>query len=469
MQVSRRPFLLGALAATLPGAAFAQGATEFEGAWFGALEIGAQRLRLRLDVTGDSASITSLDQGGAVIPASSFTIVGPHIALAFAAVNGAYEGALRDGRIEGAWTQGASTPLTFGREPIAAAAAPAPIAPESLTQERLAALRAGCGAPAMIAAAASRAGARLSFVDGVRALGREEAATTADKWHIGSITKSMTATLVARCVEAGLVSWDDTLGAVLGGAAPDMRPEYRDANFLHLMSHRAGLQANLPLADLVAFPREETDARASRIAYARAALAQAPAGAKEEHFLYSNSGFVLAGAMLEQKLGATWESIIAEHLFAPLGMSGAGFGAPGTPGAYDQPVGHAAADGTNLAPFPPGGPLTDNPAVLGPAGRVHAGLDDMLAYLSAHGDRSDVLSAASWERLHTPPFGGEYALGWVLRGPALWHNGSNTLWYAEASFEPGAGRAAFAAVNDGRIPAVAGAVNAALQGASMAL
>ena len=65
---------------------------------------------------------------------------------------------------------------------------------------------------------------------------------------------------------------------------------------------------------------------------------------------------------------------------------------------------------------PPGGPVTDNPAALGPAGRVHANFEDVLKYLAAHRDQAaPFLARASWEMLHTPPFGGPYAMGWAQR------------------------------------------------------
>jgi CubicO group peptidase (beta-lactamase class C family) len=342
-------------------------------------------------------------------------------------------------------------------------AAAAPVAP--LTQQRLAELRAGVQAPALAAAAEQRDGASLSLADGVRAMRRQEAVTASDRWHVGSITKSMTATLVARCAEAGLVSWDDTVAGVLGAVVPELRSEYRDVTLRHLLSHRAGLQANIPLADFTRYRRENPDPRDERIAFARQALAQAPNGPKETSFLYSNNGYVIAGAMLEAKLGAPWETLIRTHVFEPFGMTSAGFGAPGTPQEFDQPVGHAAGL-LGLRAFPPGEPITDNPAVAGPAGRVHLSFADMLKYLGAHRDRSNLLNAESWRTLHTPPFGGDYAMGWVVRGDARWHNGSNTLWYAEVLFDSVRGVAGVAATNDGRAQATS-AVGAALQGALM--
>jgi hypothetical protein len=154
-------------------------------------------------------------------------------------------------------------------------------------------------------------------------------------------------------------------------------------------------------------------------------------------------------------------------LFDRFGMPTAGFGAPGVVGAHDQPVGHAPGLLGRLQPHPPGSELTDNVAALGPAGRVHAGLYDVLHYLRCHSERVLMLQRReSWDMLHTPPFGGDYAMGWVKRHDgALWHNGSNTLWYAEVMFDATRGVVAAAACNDGRADAMSRPVGAALLGA----
>ncbi|HRE44555.1 MAG TPA: serine hydrolase, partial [Terricaulis sp.] len=209
--------------------------------------------------------------------------------------------------------------------------------------------------------------------------------------------------------------------------------------------------------------------REERIAFARLGLTRAPAGPKESHFEYSNTGYVIAGAMLEAKLGASWEALVRERVFAPLGMESAGFGAPGAAGAYDQPIGHGPGAAGALTPYPPGG-ISDNVAAFGPAGRVHASFGDTLKYLAAHRDRTSFLARENWSVLHTPPFGGHSAMGWFVReGGALWHNGSNTLWYAEVLVDPARGLVAAAAVNDGRADIVGAPVGAALIGAAQAV
>jgi hypothetical protein len=95
-------------------------------------------------------------------------------------------------------------------------------------------------------------------------------------------------------------------------------------------------------------------------------------------------------------------------------------------------------------------------------------LDDVLAYLAAHRDAASFLKPESWRTLHTPPFGGEYAMGWVVRSDGeRWHNGSNTLWYAEALFNKDSGVAAAAAGNEAQ-PKTGAAVGQALLRAARA-
>ena len=438
-----RRFLLGAAAAFAAGPALAQ-ASPLKGTWTGVLAVGANSLRLKLEIGDGTAVLYSLDQGSTPIPASVVSLTPERIHLDFPMIQARYTGKLAaPDRIEGEFFQGQALPLVFRRGEAGLAAAPA----EPLTDARLAALRQTAGVPALAAAARAGSSPIKEWVVGERALGSGVAATRQDLWHLGSITKSMTATLVGRLVEAGKVRWDDSVGHVLGAAVPNMRAEYKTATFRHLLSHRAGLQANIDMSQLMGFSQHLDDARAERLRYAGLALAQTPVGPAEATFTYSNNGFIVAGAMLEQVMGKPWEVLIREHLFAPLGLGSAGFGAPGRAGAPIQPVGHAQAP-TGLTAFPVGSPVTDNPVALGPAGRVHMAMADVITYLAAHRDRTSLLKPETWRTLHTPPFGGEYAMGWVVTsGGALWHNGSNTLWYAEVTVNPATGKVAAAAAN----------------------
>ena len=294
-------------------------------------------------------------------------------------------------------------------------------------------------------------------VAGVRATGTDITATTGDLWHMGSNTKSMTATLVARLAEQGVIGWDDTIAQHLGGVIEEIRPDYADLTFRHLLSHRSGVPANIGMVDMIRFATEGSGARPmpeQRLDYAGRILRSEPAAQAETGFLYSNAGYVIAGAMLEQVTGEPWEELMQRDVFEPLGMNSAGFGAPGSTDTVDQPRGHASGLFGRLSPR--AGALADNPPVLGPAGTVHLSLRDLARYLSVHmaghrGEETDFLSAESWQILHTPPFGGGYAMGWGVDGGMLMHAGSNTMWLVQMVIESERDLAMAVAVNDGRV------------------
>jgi CubicO group peptidase (beta-lactamase class C family) len=426
---------------------------EATGCWSGVLDAGSQRLRLKLDIGADqSASIASLDQGNTPTEGGVKCWTADQVELEFPAIQASFTGKLvGSDRIDGVWQQGSiDLPLVMER----GEAALAPLAPpRPLTHERLAELRAQSGSPALAAACARRNAPPRIWVDGERAVGSGIAVEPTDRWHLGSITKSMTALLVARLIDAGALRWDESVGEVLGAALPSMLDAYQGATLAHLLSHRSGLPCDLPMEEHAHFSPEIADARQERRLFARLALEMTPLGSMTETFAYSNNGYVVVGAMLEARLGSSWEDLMREHVFAPLGLFSAGFGAPGRAGAIDEPLGHALEpDGEALRTYLPGDGA-DNPAVIGPSGRVHVNLPDFLRYLAAHRDRTDYLQPDTWTTLHTPPFGGDYAMGWNVRADgALTHEGSNGAWYAAALVDGAAGIVAAAAGNYGHLP-----------------
>ncbi len=308
---------------------------------------------------------------------------------------------------------------------------------------RIEALREEADLPALGAALVTADGLQGVWVTGTRRADGEESVQTDDLWHLGSCTKSMTATLIALLVTRGDLSWDAPLGELLPELETEMDPDYLELTLVDLLTHRAGLSGTPDLAGLFEMRTSQDPLPEQRARIARAALMRPPVHPPRSGFLYANAGFVIAGHIAETAAEKPWETLMQELLFQPLGMTSAGFGAPGKEGAADQPRGHAP-DGT---PIEPGRPLADNPAAIGPAGTVHASLADWAKYVQLHlrGSRGDVqvgeitLSKDTFALLHEP-FDGpgtRYAFGWVVEerpwaggdGTALWHNGSNTLWY----------------------------------------
>jgi hypothetical protein len=106
--------------------------------------------------------------------------------------------------------------------------------PGPMTAERLRRLLLLSEAPAMGVDWAFKHGGHTVLVDGVRSLGATARVERTDAWHIGSDTKSMTATLVARLIEAGHLQWTTTVGDLLAQAIPTIRAEYQQATLIDL-------------------------------------------------------------------------------------------------------------------------------------------------------------------------------------------------------------------------------------------
>lgn len=270
-------------------------------------------------------------------------------------------------------------------------------------------------------------------VHGLRKFGGVEEVTPDDKWHIGSCTKAMTATLVASFVEEGKVSWDTAIGDVFGESA-EIREEYRPVTLRMLVTNRSGIPGRAP-GDIWSAAWKGNDAPdlvAARKQFVEAMLNVEPSFEPGTSYEYSNCGFVTAGAMLEIVSGQPWEDLMRTRIFEPLQMESAGFGAPGTPGMEDQPWGHRDLQ----SPVKPG-PSGDNPKVIGPAGTVHASLEDIARFVRMHllRETGPVLKHPdSFEVLHQIGEGNRnYAAGWVVLnrdwagGQALTHSGSNTM------------------------------------------
>lgn len=287
---------------------------------------------------------------------------------------------------------------------------------------------------------------------GVRKLGDPTPVTIYDKYHIGSLTKAFTATLAAQMVEEGNIKWDTTLGQVLG----DLHPHegYEEATLKQLLSNCGGLPNKIKpdiWKDVAWGSQGEPLERREQFAGAMLALPPPyPPGTKNE---YSNTGFTIAGMMLERTAGLSWENLIRRQIFIPLKMSSAGFYGPAKdPLKPDQPWGHTHAG----KPVPPG-PGADNPPSIGPAGVIHCSVPDLTRWAMMHmkRDLGPVLKQSeSYTELHTPVLD-DYAMGWIVvdrpwaHGKALTHSGSNTMYYAVVWIAPERNFAVVAATNIG--------------------
>ena len=125
-------------------------------------------------------------------------------------------------------------------------------------------------------------------------VGGDQSVQPGDVWHIGSDGKAMTATMVSRLVDKGVLHWDTPLDQMLPELAADMRPEYRKVTLLQLLSHHAGLPHDYHDDNAVApFYTDKRPLREQRLAYLKLAVTDAPVNTPGTAFSYSNTGFVL--------------------------------------------------------------------------------------------------------------------------------------------------------------------------------
>lgn len=304
-------------------------------------------------------------------------------------------------------------------------------------------IRQANGLPALAAAVVTGGEVVAVGAVGLRKAGSPQRVTADDKWHIGSCTKSMTAALAAMVVEDGAMRWDTTPAEMFADLESQMQPEWRDVTLEQLLAHRGGAPSDLNEQGLWdrLWQRADQPPRSQRAYLTRELLTKhEPVSLPGTKAVYSNAGYALVGHAIEELLDHPWEDLLRQRLFAPLGMTGAGFGAPASVGQVDQPWGHKGGEDGTFEPVAPG-LHADNPAAIGPGGTVHCRIADLARYAAWHlaGARGEgtLLHPETFERLHTPlAADSEYALGWVATerpwggGAVLTHAGSNTMFYA---------------------------------------
>lgn len=138
------------------------------------------------------------------------------------------------------------------------------------------------------------------------------------KFHVGSIDKMFTAVAIGQLVEAGKLSWDDTLAKLL--------PEYPDQatakkiTVWELLHHTAGLGDFL-----VPEYFEHSERYVNPVDYLGLIAHQPLVGEPGKEFSYSNAGYILLGRIIEDVSGDSYFDYIQRHVFKPAQMTSSGF------------------------------------------------------------------------------------------------------------------------------------------------
>jgi D-alanyl-D-alanine carboxypeptidase len=209
-------------------------------------------------------------------------------------------------------------------------------------------------------------------------------ATVETTYRFGSVAKHVTAALLLRLVDRERLSLEDTLGAYLTG----LRPEWRPLTIAQLLNHTSGLQREYrrPERRLEALPTDTLIAMATRDT-----MDFAPGAG----WSYSNTGYMLLGALVERLYGMPYGEVLRREIAAPLGLDGLRW-------CNDPELEATAARGYVR---PPGRPLDlaieINPALALGAGGICGTPSDLAVWNRAlHG--GGVLSPATYAAMITP-------------------------------------------------------------------
>lgn len=300
--------------------------------------------------------------------------------------------------------------------------------------------------PGLIAAIVDTDGVRAIAAAGVRREGSLEAFTVNDLLHVGSNTKAMTSTMLATLVADASFprGWQTRIADVFPELVGEIHAGYDEVTLWQLVTMAGGIARNATSWWISGGP----DIVATRYQLLKENLMHPPSGTTGE-YLYSNLSYMIAGAMAERAAGKSWETLMEERLFAPLEMTGAGFGSPGAPNRVEQPWGHTRDARGAWVPN-----QRDNAPALGPAGTVHLSVTDWAKFIALwfHDTEPKILDRGRLNELATPG-ANQYAAGWNIGssgwagGIVLSHGGSNTYWRTILRIAPSRNIAYLAAAN----------------------
>lgn len=253
-------------------------------------------------------------------------------------------------------------------------------------------------------------------------------------FEIGSISKTMTTTLLAEVVERGEIALDDPLEKLLppGTIVPSFSGS--QITVRHVVTHTSGLPSYPWRNGGAADPYAELGERDLLGTLSATALDRAP-GSQQG---YSNFAFMVLSYALAKRSGKDFETLLRERLLLPLGMNDT-YVSNRPPHVRVAP-GHQSNGRGN-------GPWNFHPDMAG-VGGVRATLPDMVRYLEGQlGTRESAIAPAIARTHEQVAVSGNrlMGMGWYifkLRDQTiLWHAGGTGGYSSVAAFDRAAKRA----------------------------
>jgi len=397
------------LAVVLAWARVALAQPDLSGDWEGAIQAPGEALRVVLTFEpgpdqGWRGVIDIPQQGASDLPLGPVEVRGDSVRFALPGPSGdpRFAGTLSaDGRtLAGTFVQGGAS-LTFSVQRVDAAAKSA------LLQARMGELSAAIDTlltswkvPGLAIAIVKDGQTVLARGFGQRNAEQALPVTPSTLFAIGSTTKAMTAVCLAMLVDEGLVDWEERVRTYLPSFTLKDEVLTEHLSVRDLVTHRSGLPRHDMLWYGSPLTRQELF---DRLRYLEASRDL------RQTFQYNNLMYMVAGHLVGQVTGGTWEEFMRQRLFTPLGMTGATLSVTASQQTDDFALPYDERD-AKVVPVP-----FRNLDAIGPAGAVNAGASDMARWLKFNLDGGKV-----GDRQLVSPAGLEdiYASHMSLPGPA---------------------------------------------------
>ena len=269
---------------------------------------------------------------------------------------------------------------------------------------------------------------------GTRTMGTTQPVDEHTLFAIGSSSKAFTATLVAMLVDEGKMRWDDPITLYLPGFQLYDPYVSRELTIRDVLTHRSGLARG----DLMWYATDyDRDEIIRRVRFLK------PSWSARARFGYQNIMYLAAGQSVARVAGKSWDDVLRERIFQPLGMTETNSSTRGLAGREDVATPHTDVDDTlRVVPW-------HNIDNIGPAGSINSSVADMIKWVRFQlaqgkvGDKS-LVSASALGETHAAqmvipisadskqinPFThlSSYGMGWFLqdyRGRELDQHGGN--------------------------------------------
>jgi CubicO group peptidase (beta-lactamase class C family) len=297
-------------------------------------------------------------------------------------------------------------------------------------------------APGLTLAIAKRQGPATTAAYGFVDLASKKPVTTADRFEIGSISKSFTALLILKLQDAGKLDVQQPILRYLPWLP--IETDFGEILVHHLLTHTSGMPDDPPVIS------SEPGVRV-RQAYAPGT-----------RFHYSNWGFEVLGLLIESVDGRPWPMVLASEIFAPLGMTDT---APTISSAGRSRIAQSYVPLHDDRPYPRRGPLVPagNLTFAKASGSIASTPLDMARYMQMLLNRGEgpagrlvseqAFTLFSTPHTNAPPFGPKASYGYGIAiddldgHKRLRHTGGMVSFMSAIHLDMDAGVGAFASIN----------------------